>query len=103
MTTYTTRAAVMQAIAYDRRINAADVSPRVLASRVWVSGAGSPGCLYDNGPAYHTSKSDAIAYCVFIAGDDAPRGFATSLKRCGIADSEGMRYEVGATTIGAIL
>lgn len=102
---YRTRADVLSALADGRAVNASEVSPRVLRARVWVSGSGSPGCLYDYGPNYSASARDAVADLLFVAdcGDGAPRGLRAELMRAGSAYRGGVRYEVSADSIGCIL
>lgn len=102
---YTTRDDALQAINDGVRVKPDDCHPRVLRARVWISGAGSPGCLYDSGPNYHASRADAIEDCLFIAdsGEGAPRGMRASLRRYGSAYANGWRYEIGPDTLGGIL
>lgn len=105
MSKYQTRAAVLEALANGRHVKPSEVAPRVLRARVWIAGAGSPGCLYDSGPNYHASARDAIEDCVFIAenGEGASRGLRSELRAYGAAYRNGWRYEVSADTLGSLL
>jgi hypothetical protein len=96
---YKTVAAVLEATNDGRGISRDEVAARVLRANVWGVGAGQPGCLYDNGPNYSTSRRAAIADAVWHAGDDAPRGFAAELARNGSANAGGQRYEVYQATV----
>lgn len=70
---------VMERLADERTVKRDEVDPAVLTRTVWVSGNGSPGCLYDNGPNYHRTKADAIASCAFVF--DEYKGVVTSLRK----------------------
>lgn len=102
---YKTRADVLQALADGRIVDREEVSPRALRARVWVSGSGSPGCLYDYGPNYSASAADAVADLLFVAdtGEGAPRGLRAELMRNGSAYRDGICYEVSADTLGGVL
>ena len=76
----------LERLADQRIVHANDVEARAMRRKVWISGNGSPGCLYDNGPNYHETKADAIASCAFTADwdDDSPnpyRGIVSALRR----------------------
>jgi hypothetical protein len=97
---------VLQALADERVVKAADVPARLLRAKVWVSGAGQPGCLYDYGPNYSRSKSDAIADVAFVADDSEsgiPRGIKAELARSGSFYHCGIRYEISVSTLGDVL
>lgn len=111
MKTYYRRDDVLEALANGELVKTDEVSARVLRQRVWICGAGSPGCLYDNGPNYHRTRREALDDLINCAdgygtanGDDAPpRGFISELRRYGRAMSRGWVYEVSSGTIGSIL
>lgn len=92
----------LEALANGRIINASDVRADALVRKVWVSGNGTPGCLYDNGPNYHRTKDDAIASLAQVF--DWERGIVTSLRRYHTWTSDrGERCEISQTTLRSIL
>lgn len=97
---------VMQRLAYGRSVNRSEVKARALARRIWVAGAGSPGCLYDSGPYYSTTKRGAIEYLVSIADDGEggiPRGLVTALRAGYSFSHNGWVYEVSRSTLREVL
>lgn len=102
---YKTLDDVLQALADDRPVSRDDVAARVLNRKVWVYGAGSPGCLYDSGPYYTDSKRNAVACLVELAdnGEGTPRGVVTELRRSHCSYRNGWRYELSQDTLGGIL
>jgi hypothetical protein len=84
----------------------ADVAARVLNCKIWVSGSGQPGCLYDYGPNYSRTREQAIEDMCFVADSETgvPRGMKTALRRYGsFTDSRGVQYEVSQDTLGSVL
>lgn len=105
MKTYRTLDSVLIRIGDGFPVDRADVLSRVLDMKVWVYGAGSPGCLYDSGPYYTDSKRNAIASLAEIAdnGNGTPRGFVTELRRFHSSTRNGWRYELSQDTLRSIL
>ncbi len=101
MSKYKTVRAVLEATNEGCAIKRDEVSARVLRAKVWGMGAGQPGCLYDNGPSYYTSKRTALESAVRHAddGEGAPRGFRAELERRGHAEASGQRYEIYRATV----
>ena len=99
----------MQRLGDERTVAADEVQARALSRKIWVSGNGSPGCLYDNGPNYHSTKADAIASCAFTADwcDDGPnpyRGIVSALRRYhSFTADTGEFFEISQTTLRDIL
>jgi hypothetical protein len=102
---YKTLSDVLQALADGRTVNRNDIAARVLDCHVWISGAGSPGCLYDSGPNYHATKADAVSDLLFIAdsGEGAPRGMRAALMRGEYVQHDGWNYEMSRDTLRSIL
>jgi hypothetical protein len=88
----------LQAINEERCIKQSDVQARALRRTVWISMNGLGGYM-PNSHGVSRTKNDAIESCIDIAGDDAPRGFASELRRNESADSEGETYEVSRMTL----
>jgi hypothetical protein len=106
MAKYKTLDSVLEALANDRAVSKSDVSARVLRCKIWISGSGQPGCLYDYGPNYHRSKADAIADMAFVAdnGEDGiPRGIVTGLRHDHSFYHCGIHYEISQDTLGSVL
>ena len=99
----------MERLGDERTVDWHDVQARALSRKIWVSGNGSPGCLYDNGPNYHATKADAIASCAFTAewNDDSPnpyRGLVTALRKYhGFTADTGERFSISQTTLRDVL
>jgi hypothetical protein len=96
----------MQRLADERPVNRSEVKASALARRIWVAGAGSPGCLYDSGPYYSATKRDAIETLAFIADDGesgTPRGLVTALRAGYSFSHNGWVYEVSRDTLGGVL
>lgn len=104
---YKTRAAALERINDGWPVKCDEVSQRVMDSKVWVYGSGSPGCLYDNGPNYATSCREAIDSLCFCADDGesgVPRGMKAALRAFGsFTDATGTRYEVSQHTLRVAL
>ena len=103
---YKTRDAVLQALADERYVRRADVAAHVLRMKVWVYGAGQPGCLYDSGPYYSPTKAGAIRDLVSMADDGEsgePRGMLTALRRNHSATHAHWRFELSQDTLGSLL
>jgi hypothetical protein len=102
---YKTLSAVLDALNDGRIVKRDEVSARVLGARVYISGSGMPGCLYDYGPNYSRTKTAAIEDLLFAADSDegAPRGMATALRRYGSFSHGYMRYEVSRDTLESVL
>jgi hypothetical protein len=93
---------VLEHLAEQRLVVASDVYASALNRIVWVSGNGSPGCLYDNGPNYSRTKKDAIDSLAFIF--DHERGCITELRRYHSWTAEsGERCEISRHTLREIL
>lgn len=90
---------VIDAINDERTIKRDDVLLSALTRTVWMSRNGLPGYM-PNSQGVNRTKRDAIESCVFIAGDDAPRGFASRLRKYETArDESGESYWVERMTI----
>jgi len=100
---------VMDKLSDERTVTHADVQARALRRKIWVSGNGQPGCLYDNGPHYHATKRAAIESCAFTAewNEDTPdpyRGLVTSLRKYhGFTAETGERFSISQTTLADVL
>lgn len=100
---------VMERLSDERSVSRSEVQARALRRKVWVSGNGSPGCLYDNGPHYHETKASAIESCAFVADwcDEGPnpyRGIVSALRQYHSFHADtGEVFEISQTTLGAIL
>lgn len=81
----------LEALAEERHIKREDVRAAVLRRHVWTMLYSAPGCLPDHSQVCRT-KRDAIESALFLYGDDAPRGFATALRRDGIAAADANGY-----------
>lgn len=93
---------VLDKLANDQRVTRDEVLGSALMRKVWVSGNGSPGCLYDNGPNYHRTKEDAVQSCAFTF--DEERGCATSLRKYHTWTAKsGEVCEISQTTLRDIL
>jgi hypothetical protein len=93
---------VMDRLNDERSVKRDEVDPKALTRKVWVSGNGSPGCLYDNGPNYHRTKEDAIASCAFVF--DEYKGVVTALRKYHRWVSDrGEMCEISESTINEIL
>lgn len=99
----------LERLANEQRVSPSEVSARALRRKVWISGNGLPGCMYDNGPHYHATKRDAIESCAFAADwcDDSPnpyRGIVQSLRRYhSFTAATGERFEISQDTLGGII
>ena len=91
----------LQALNEERCIDSADVQARALRRKVWISMNGMGGYM-PNSRGVSRTKRDAEESCIDIAGDDAPRGFASELRRTGSADSMGETYEVYPLTLAEL-
>lgn len=106
MKKYKTRDAVLQALADDRHVRASEVSAHVLRMKVWVYGAGQPGCLYDSGPYYSPTKEAAICDLVSMADDGEsgePRGMLAELRRNHSATHGHWHFELSQDTLASLL
>jgi hypothetical protein len=91
----------IQALNEERCIDSTDVQARALRRRVWVSMNGMGGYM-PNSRGVSRTKAQAEESCIDIAGDDAPRGFISELRRTGSADSMGETYEVYSLTLAEL-
>ena len=91
----------LQALNEERCIDKEDVQARALRRKVWVSMNGLGGYM-PNSRGVSRTKEGAIESCVCVAGDDAPRGFVSELRRTGSADSQGETYEVYPLTLSEL-
>jgi hypothetical protein len=82
---------VLQALADEQFIKSEDVRADVLRRRVWLMMYSAPGCLPDHREVC-TTKAQAIESAVTLYADDAPRGFATALRRDEIAATDASGY-----------
>lgn len=101
-----TLSAVLELLADGRAVKRSDVAARVLRRRIYVTGSGQPGCLYDSGPDYHATKKAAVDSLVWLAddGEGTPRGMRAALLREGrYIDANGVRYEVSQDALGSVL
>lgn len=97
---------VLDLLGDGRAVDKANVAARVLKCKIWVYGAGSPGCMYDSGPYYDATKGNAIACLAEYATDqngDQLRGVKTALRRDHCFYANGWRYEISQTTLGDVL
>jgi hypothetical protein len=81
-----------------RFIHGGDVLARALARKVWVAEWHLPGCLSES-RTYCLTKADALQAALDFAGDEAPRGMKTCLRRHGAYQHKTELYGTVVTTI----
>ena len=82
---------VLESLAYGCCIDPKDVRADVLKRNIWLMMYSAPGCLPDHREVC-TTKAQAIESAVTLYADDAPRGFATALRRDEIAATDASGY-----------
>lgn len=85
-----------------REVSSSRVLAKALRRKVWLTQNGLPGCM-PNSSNICVTKADAIATCVLIAGDEAPRWFKSALNNIGSAWSEGESYTIKRVLLGEVL
>lgn len=112
---YTELDDVLTALEDERTVTRDQCTKSVLDSKIWVAGAGSPGCLYDLGPEYHATKESAVDSMVKAIGyemDSNEGAIQDETIKHEACESLGMhgsysynfwRYEVSESTLGSIL
>ena len=81
----------LDAINSEQHVDLSRVQPRALRRRVWCMLYSAPGCLPDY-RAYCSTRQGAIDTARELYEDDAPRGFATRLRKYGIAAADAQGY-----------
>ena len=95
----------MERVYEERSIDRSEVLASALSRKVWVMHYSAPGCLPDY-TNYSMTRADAISGAIELYADDAPRGFATALRRDGIAPCDPHGYysvSIERLTLGDIL
>lgn len=88
----------LEHLADGRFIKADRVQAAALQRRVWIAEWHLPGCLSES-HAYSTTKADAVRAGMDFAGDEAPRGMATNLRKHGAYQHKTDMFGVVITTI----
>ena len=94
---------VMEKLGDERPVNYKDVRASALKRKVWVYGHGQPGCLFDSGPYYATTKAGAIECLLEMLAEDDSRGAATALRRDHIFYNSYGVATISQDTLGGIL
>ena len=91
----------------ERPVSSSEVYACALDRVIWIAEWHCPGCLSES-VSYSTSKEDAVECAVDFAGEDAPRGMKTALRKFGFFQHKTELFgyvntTVNKTTLGALL
>lgn len=79
-------------------VRAADVLASALRRKIWIAEWHLPGCLSES-QSIALTKADAIQCALNFAGDTAPRGMITCLRKYGNCQHRTEMYGIVSTTI----